>query len=299
MIALENQENQNYKDHSLKESPCGQNALFPVTVFLKSCENTGEQFSNHWHNHLEFLYVKSGKGIFGCDHVTYPVEPGDLIVVNSGELHYGCSMSNTFSYYCIIVDPLVLQSSLLDICDLKYIGPITQNLILFHNRIEKDIAVLNCINSIISEYENGKIGYELSIKSCINQMLVLLIREHVKKMLSPSEQDGRRREIERLSVVFKYIETNYTEKIIGSELARMINVSLYHFSRIFKKMTSMTITEYINIVRIRRAAYLLCSSNLNISEIALSVGFNDLNYFSRQYKKQLGVSPSQFRTSCK
>ncbi len=190
-----------------------------------------------------------------------------------------------------------MQSSLLSICDVKYIAPITQNLIQFNNRIDKDNEIIDCIRRIVDEHEKRDIGYELSIKAYLNRILVQLIHSHLQAMPSPMDSKSRKNEMDRLSDIFKYIEENYTKDISGSDLARMANISLYHFSRLFKKITSMTITEYINSVRIRHAAEILYCTGKNVTEAALATGFNDTNYFARQFKRYMGVSPSRFRST--
>lgn len=287
------------RDISLHEVPCGHNNIFPVIIDLQKYDKPGSVFKEHWHEHIEFLYVQSGQGVFECNHVPYNVKSGDLILVNSSELHCGYSISNEIAYYCIIVDPAFMQSSLLSVSDVKYFTHITQNLILFNNRIEGDSELIECIRMITVEFEKREIGYELSVKAYLDRILVLLIRRHLQAMLSPMDNISRKNEIERLSSVFTHIEDNYQEEISGRELARMASISLYHFSRLFKKVTSMTITQYVNSVRIRHAAEILCDSDMNITETALAAGFNDANYFTRIFKKYMGVSPTTFKSQAK
>ncbi len=223
------------RDVSLHEVPCGHNTVFPVIINLQKYDKPGSIFKEHWHEHIEFLYVQSGQGVFECNHVPYNVKAGDLVLVNSGELHCGYSLSNEIAYYCIIVDPAFIQSSLLSVSDVKYFASITQNLILFNNRIDGDSEILECIRMIINEFEKRDIGYELSVKAYLDRILVLLIRRHLQAMLSPMDNISRKNEMERLSSLFVYIEDNYQEDISGIELAHMANISLYHFSRIFKR----------------------------------------------------------------
>lgn len=118
------------KDHFLYQTPCMQNPLFPVCISFSTFGQNEHAFLNHWHEHSEFLNIKKGEGIIECNSVSYHVKLGDLIIVNSNELHSGYSLSNNFSYYCIIVDPSVLHSNFVGLCEIKYISPITQNLIL-------------------------------------------------------------------------------------------------------------------------------------------------------------------------
>ncbi len=61
----------------------------------------------------------------------------------------------------------------------------------------------------------------------------------------------------------------------------------------------MTITQYVNSVRIRHAAETLCVSDMNVTETALAAGFNDTNYFTRIFTKCMGVPPTKFRSSAK
>ncbi len=266
---------------ALHEIPCLQSNMFPISISVSNFNKHGNVFPNHWHDHLEFLYIINGKGIIECNSISYNVKPGDLVVVNSRELHCGYSLSDFFMYYCIIVDPVLLQSSNADACNIKYINPITRNLLIFNNLISEDKEILDCINEILSEYDMQKIGYELSIKSDIYKTLVLLMRNHVRNTVDKNIYELRKKELERLRPVLEYIENNYSKQINGLELSKLCNISRYHFCHLFKEMTGKTVTEYINNIRINKAVELLFSTSLNITEISLATGFNDINYFIR------------------
>ena len=75
----------------------------------------------------------------------------------------------------------------------------------------------------------------------------------------------------------------------------MANMSDYHFCRLFKQITGKSAIDYINRFRVEKSLLLLRKSNCNITEIALSCGFNDTNYFSRTFKKYKHISPTQMR----
>ena len=287
------------RDESIHEVPCVHSKLFPVGIFFNSFENPCSAFPTHWHDHLEFLYIQSGEGVIECDFVPYQVKAGDLIVVNSGELHSGYTLSPGFSYYCIIVDPSLIQSSFTDVCDIKYISPITNNLIQFNNRITEDTAILEVINKIINEQEQQSIGYELSIKAEICRALVLLLRYEARELLSSDAYKVRQNELQRLGPVLKYIEENYNEKLNGEQLSDLVNISYYHFCRLFKQVTGKTVTEYINKVRIKNSIDMLNNTNLNITEISLASGFTDINYFIRLFKTHVGITPLAFRSQHK
>ena len=97
----------------------------------------------------------------------------------------------------------------------------------------------------------------------------------------------------------EYINLNYYHKIDVDSICRYVNYSRYYFSRRFKEMQGLSITEYINKVRLDRAVYLLSHTDLNILQVAKSVGFEDPYYFSRRFKSYTGITPSAFRENCR
>jgi AraC-like DNA-binding protein len=269
---------------------------FPFKIHLcRKAEHGATLFPHHWHEHLEFLYFTSGKAMIECNSVPLTVEAGDLVVVNSNELHYGVSISDDLLYYAIIVDISLLHSHSPDAVETKFITPISQNHILFQNRISNDEEINSCMVSLIHELEVKELGYELSIKSYLYRILTILFRHYVAPTENIDDYKMRMKNLERFIPILSYIAENYQEPLSVTLLARMVGLSRFHFSRIFKELTSKTITEYINIIRINKSEFLLRNSPMNISEIALATGFSDIYYFSKVYKKIKKEPPSQLR----
>jgi len=92
-----------------------------------------------------------------------------------------------------------------------------------------------------------------------------------------------------------YISAHINEKITETQLANLCNMSPYRFSRLFKQHCSCTFQEYLVQQRIEEAARLLANPDTPISDIAFTVGFNDASYFTRAFKRYVGVSPTEFR----
>ena len=92
-----------------------------------------------------------------------------------------------------------------------------------------------------------------------------------------------------------YMRENYRQKISIGELASKCNLSLFRFIHKFKDSTGMTPIEYLTRIRINEAKYLLANSPYNIAEISNIVGYNDPLYFSRVFKKMIGVSPKRYK----
>jgi len=249
-------------------------------------------FRCHWHEKMEFLFFTQGECVVKCNSAEFTVKAGDLVVVNSNELHQAHCLTETAEYFCIIVDTSLIQSRYIDICDTKYIKPIYHNQILFKNKIENNAQASQYILEFVMEYESKNPGYELSIKACIYQLLVFLLRNHVQVVLTSDEYTARMRNLKRFNNLIEYIENNYSSKITIEQLCTMAHISRFHFCHIFKDMTGKSLGEYLNLLRINKAYSMLKDSELNITEVAAACGFDDANYFSRLFKKYKKVSPS-------
>ncbi|MCL7749718.1 helix-turn-helix domain-containing protein [Halalkalibacter alkaliphilus] len=90
------------------------------------------------------------------------------------------------------------------------------------------------------------------------------------------------------------IDLNIDKPLTLSEIAETIHVNSSHLSRQFKKDTDMTIIDFINKKRVEEAKLYLQRGNISVTEVAFMVGFNDLNYFSRVFKKFASTTPSQY-----
>lgn len=92
-----------------------------------------------------------------------------------------------------------------------------------------------------------------------------------------------------------YIHNNYTEDLSLNSIAEQFYVSNYYLSHQFKKVTGFTLTEYIQLTRIRNAQSLLISTNKPITDIAFLSGFSSFSQFNRVFNNFVGTSPSKFR----
>ncbi|WEK55262.1 MAG: AraC family transcriptional regulator [Candidatus Cohnella colombiensis] len=269
---------------------------FPVKLSWTAYQEQGVTlFPHHWHEHIEFLYFQSGQAVIECSSTPIVFHAGELAVVNSNELHYGVSASDEVTYYVFIVDVSLLHSHVVDAVETKFITPILQNKLVFQNRIVDDIEVSACLQALIEGIENKPIGYELSTKAELYKLLSILVRKYVAETTDQEAYQLRFKELERLAPVFQYIEAHYNEKLSVQQLADLVGLSRFHFSRIFKRITDKSIVEYCNLVRIQNAEKLLRQSTMSISEIADAIGFNDIYYFSRAFKAIKGKSPSMWR----
>ncbi|QZY53770.1 AraC family transcriptional regulator [Crassaminicella profunda] len=266
-----------------------------IDIFLAERFKKGRKFNMHWHENMQLYFFTEGKALVECNKNRYYVTTDSIIVINNNELHSLESLSDNLKFYTIRIDSSFLFSNQVDLCQTKFLSPLSQNQICFQNLIENDKQILDCVTIIIEEYFSKKIGYELAVKSYIYQLIVLLLRKYINKFLTKEELISKVNNLKRFDLIFKYIDINYSKKIATSDLSNILHISTYHFCRIFKQMTGKTTTDYINGIRLEKAVEYLNKGELNITEIASRCGFDSINYFSRLFKKHYNVSPTHFK----
>jgi AraC-like DNA-binding protein len=283
-----------YKNYFYKQMP---DVHFGVDIFLKTDLRRGKKLKTHWHEHMQIYYFICGSAMLECGIRQFSVCSQDIVVINSNELHYLESLSDDLQFYVIRVDLPFLFSNQVDLCQTKFLVPLSQNRITFRNLIQDDRKVLNCVIKTIAEYSTRKIGFELAVKSSIYQLIVLLLRGHIHKIMSNDEFSSKVNNLKRFDSILQYIAENYTEKIFVKDLAKKVNITVFYFCRIFKQLTGKTTTDYINELRLERSTEYLQTAELNITEVALKCGFEGVNYYSRLFRRHYHISPTKFRVS--
>ncbi|RGY96454.1 helix-turn-helix domain-containing protein [Clostridium sp. AM58-1XD] len=125
-----------------------------------------------------------------------------------------------------------------------------------------------------------------------------LRRWFMGKTAKMCESMGSLREKESESLVFRvknYIDENYQKELSLDEVSRMVDVSPYYLSRLFKQETGKTFIEYLTSVRMKEARRLLANPDYSIKEVCVMSGYGDPNYFSRIFKKYEGITPTEYR----
>lgn len=281
-----------YKNYFSKKMP---DIHFGVDIFPKNNLTRGQKLKTHWHEHMQLYYFICGSAVLECNVKRFIVRAEDIVVINSNELHYMESLSDDLQFYVIRVDLPFLFSNQVDLCQTKYLAPLSQNRITLLNLIRDDMEVLNCVVKTIDEYFTKSIGFELAVKSSIYQLIVLLLRGHIQKIITRDEFSSKVNSLKRFDSILTFITEHYTEKISAKILAEKANVTIFYFCRIFKQLTGKTMTNYINELRLEKSLAYLQKNDLNITEVALNCGFEGVNYYSRLFRKHYHMSPTSFR----
>ena len=151
------------------------------------------------------------------------------------------------------------------------------------------------VSSLIDKHPehnfSDNLYYQLAENIVINQS------EEFKRVNAIKAKKASTREelYRRLLVAKDYIESNFDKKTEIESIARIANISTFHFFRTFKQVFNISPHQYILKLRLKKATQLLKKRQYSITDIAYQVGFADIHAFSKAFKKSYQVAPSHFR----
>ena len=109
-----------------------------------------------------------------------------------------------------------------------------------------------------------------------------------------SNEHGTERRQNQLIPALTFVKANYAEKVTLGAVSKLCGLDRYQFSRAFKQAHGTTFREFLIIHRIRKAEQMLCFADVSITDVAFSVGFNDLSHFAQMFRRYVGVRPSEY-----
>ncbi len=127
------------------------------------------------------------------------------------------------------------------------------------------------------------------------ESLCLWLAQQMNTMMDSVFQFADARHANAIHRCVQYIEANYYEKITLEEMAQIVYLSPSYLSRVFAKETGESFNTYLNTVRIQKSKALLLHEDLRLTDIAGAVGFEDQSYFTKVFKRMVGVTPNKYR----
>lgn len=243
---------------------------------------------SHWHERLEFIYVLEGSLDTTCGNMAATLHVGDLLVVNPNQLHAAVSGKDGVKYYALCIENTALTALSGGQGIEQYILPILQRKCCFQTYIHSE-EINGILKDIFTEFESKEQGYELMLQGNVARLLALLYRKHINTDSNISVVSSHFEE------VLAYIGEHFTEDIKMENVAEHFSFNKSHFCRKFKSQTGISFVRYVTRLRLDLSEFLLLTSDLPITQIALKCGFNDLNYFSRKFRERYGMSCSDYR----
>ena len=163
----------------------------------------------------------------------------------------------------------------------------------------------DCIIIFITAYDRFEYAIEAMhikafdylLKPWKEEKLTGLISEAISSIKEISSDDGKSENLQdsQKSIIKKYIKENYKRDLSAGDVAGILGYSDVYFSKIFKQLFDDTFINYLTNLRIEKAKVLLKDVSFNIKEVGASVGYTDSNYFTKVFKRSVGMSPSEYR----
>ena len=160
----------------------------------------------------------------------------------------------------------------------------------------------NCIIIFITAYDRFDYAIEAMhikafdylLKPWKEERLCELINTAIENVRSMQKTDGIVHS--QKDIIKDYIDRNYKKDISAKDVAGILGYSDVYFSKVFKQLFDDNFINYLTKIRIDRAKVLLKDVSFNIKEVGKSVGYADSNYFTKVFKRSIGISPSEYRS---
>jgi len=254
--------------------------------------------SKHFHDEYEIYYLLEGERSYFINNETYHVKKGNLIFVNSHEIHRTSTIDEPFHERILILfNKEILQKYLHIFENLNIKGFFKIGYGIIDLNIQEQKYVKDLLFFIMKEIKNKQIGHDFLTLTKLAELLFFILRKQIQITNTLQHTPIQTQKHQKVNEVAHYISVNYGSNESLDELSDKFFISKYYLCRIFKEVTGFTVNEYININRIKQAQILLEKGNSSITQIATNVGYKNTSHFNKVFKTYLETTPLQYRKS--
>ena len=281
--------------------------LIDITILNIELYTVGNEWNYRQVNnpYSRIYYIIEGRGTIKHHQQEYALVPGQMYLIPCYSTVDMFCLERFTHYYVHFTARLQTGMDFLSLLECRYQVPADGNLInqsLFARLLE-----LNPNRELI-EYDAKKPIYQRVLNRAIlldqnkspsniletNALMRLLLSAFFRGHSHP-QMANRLHGLKRFEKVLDYIEANLSVPLKIAQLARIVNLNPTYFCNLFSKLIGSSPLQYMNKRRIERAQELLLGTNETLYEISQQVGFRDEYYFSRTFKRIVGISPDHYR----
>ena len=250
------------------------------------------------HNFYELLFVSSGEIIVSSERFNGTIKKNQMIIHSPKELH-SLKCEKGFLPTAIIIGFTCSNNALNTFSNM----PINLN----YSDVKKLAEIIKEGRNVFAPPYNAPLfdmkkkkkmpyGSEQMLKILLEYLFIGILRKNVAKH---QPDDKGFSEPFSANEILTYLQENYSEKITLDELAFIFRTNRSTLCKEFKNLTGTTIMEYLISKRIEQAKNLIITTDKTLTEIAEIEGFESIHYFTRIFKKKMGISPTEYRTKQK
>ena len=249
--------------------------------------NTVDYRTPHIHPEWELIWVLDNDLSVTCGKEQFLVSPGQMILFNPNEPHEFHKAGNSCTFLCLQISPSVLPAMLLAHVDGK----------LLHQHLSANElkSLRKQLAGIMNAYLQKEEHFGLF---CVGQSILLLHRLITllpSHLLSADETQSIHKRNARLKRLICFVDENYMHKILLADFAEAEGCSLSYLSRFIKNTMNQNFQEYVTSVRFNRACQMIAVGEKKLLDVCMESGFSDYRYFSREFKRQYGMTPEEYR----
>ncbi|MBS1688833.1 MAG: helix-turn-helix domain-containing protein [Bacteroidetes bacterium] len=247
----------------------------------------------HRHDYFFVLALKKGKGTHEIDFTSYNIDNNSIFILRPGQVHKLELKADSLGYIMEFNTAFYHPANVFAIQRLKKAG--NKNLCEFQSvRFDK---LLHILDNICIEEDDRSYGYKEAIKSYLDLFFI----EFTRQSRSPTKAipDANTYSQEKFEELLLLLDANITTHKTVSKYAELLNLSGYQINAITKSMVGKTASALIDEqIVLETKRHLLATSN-QIKDIAFNLGYEDISYFIRFFKKKTGLTPEAFRQKFK
>lgn len=271
--------------------------LIPYTYYKCAIPDFYPYVPLHWHNEFEIHMILNGFGSFKCGDSCFTAKKDDVVIIPPNTLHSITPIDNEK----IIYDTIVFSSEILcgkneDRCFIEFLKPIVTGECKVINPIDCSHCyyeeIITLTQNIMSCAKANNPKLDLLMKSEIMKLFWLI--DDSKAIINTKECDLSPRS-EQLRSALNYISQNYKNHITVEMLANEVHLSSSYFMACFKRITGLSVVEYINRIKIKAACDMLINQSASVSEVAFECGYANLSNFNRHFKRIVGCPPIEYK----
>ena len=269
---------------------------FPYNTYLCSIPLDFSSVPVHWHEEMEFIVVKKGRGLVTLDRESRLLEAGQALIVLPGQLHgIRQYQQERMEYENIIFRLEMLLPKEGDVCGPKFLEPYRDGKLLYPAWIDGSALyheeMLECIRKMDELSEQRPRSYPLAVKGWLFQFFFLMF-SRVEPTLA---EEGREKSLDKMKRILRRIEVDYGKPLSIKEMAEFSGFSESHFMKFFKNHMGVPFVSYLNDYRLTLAARALSEGQEDVLTVAMDVGFSNVSYFNRLFKKKFRMTPLEYR----
>lgn len=272
----------------------------PYEAFLCDTRHGVFPVKAHWHYYVEIIHMLEGTAIINCNSNEYVLEPGDLIFFHPQAVH---------SIFASSPEPLKYNVLKFDINNLHISSSYTPKFsAIFKSALDnantpiylpskrfKNFSLDTLFYSCIEEIRDRDYGYDIRLQSLISSLLIEVLRIWRKNGFDTNNINSPPYETESLHTILQYIDEHSHESLRVELLAERCHMSYSYFAKKFHELYGQSCKDYIEFIRLSKVKDLLLFTNFDLNYISQETGFSDCSHLIRTFKKNMEITPKQFR----